>query len=33
MPGLARTLARKAKKLQNGMGALTKLFHSPSSLS
>lgn len=26
MPGLAATLARKAKQLQNGMGALTKFF-------
>ena len=29
MPGLARTLAQKAKKLQNGMGALREFFHPP----
>ena len=33
MPGLARTLAQKAKKLQNSKGALTKFFHPPSCFS
>ena len=32
MPGLARTLAQKAKKLQNSKGALTRFFHLPSCL-